>query len=126
MNSALLASEHYLIPVKPDPISRVGIDLLRGVINRISENHGHDIDCIGIVVTIADKRTKVYAEADRLIGTDQYWKDKKFKSALPSRTAIPREQGNQTLILDTNEQDAKLALSQITSEFLQRVNDDGL
>ncbi len=43
MMSALLASDAYLVPVKPEPLSRVGIDLLRGVVNRCSDNHGHDI-----------------------------------------------------------------------------------
>ncbi|RWO64080.1 MAG: ParA family protein [Mesorhizobium sp.] len=41
MMAALLASSGYLVPVKPEPLSRTGIDLLRGVVERCSNNHGH-------------------------------------------------------------------------------------
>lgn len=30
MMSSLVASDYYLVPVRPEPLSRVGIDLLRG------------------------------------------------------------------------------------------------
>ena len=34
MSSALIASDYYLIPVKPDPLSLIGIDLLGSIIER--------------------------------------------------------------------------------------------
>ena len=46
MIAGLLAADAYLVPVKPEPLSRVGIDLLRGVINRCTENHGQEIECL--------------------------------------------------------------------------------
>jgi chromosome partitioning protein len=44
MMAALLASDGYLVPVKPEPLSRTG-DLLRGVVERCSQNFGHPIEC---------------------------------------------------------------------------------
>ncbi|WP_459121119.1 ParA family protein [Sphingobium ummariense] len=121
MMAALLASSYYLVPVKPEPLSRVGIDLLRGVIDRTSENHGHDIECIGVVVTLADARTKVYGDALAFLDKNALWKNKRYKGVLPHRTAVAREQGNQSLILDIGERDSMLALTTITNELISRL-----
>ena len=126
MNSALLASGYYIVPVRPEPLSRVGIDLLRGVIDRITENHGHKIDNIGVVVTMADARTNVYYDALAFLDQDETWKNKRFKFVLPQRTAVARDQGNQRLILDSNANDSLRAIAGITNELLERVDDDGL
>lgn len=123
MTSALLASEFYLVPVKPEPLSRVGIDLLQGVVNRCSQNYGSDIKCLGVVLTIAEEHTVVYREAVAFLDSNDAWSDKRFAKAMPKRTKIAREQGKQNLILDLDDQEAKLALSGITKEFLQRIND---
>lgn len=124
MNSALLASEYYLVPVKPEPLSRVGIDLLKGVINRVTENHGLDLECIGVVVTMGDARTVVLQQALKFLDNDSVWKDKRYKAVLPSRTVVAREQGAQKLILDVAEVDSSRALAQITNEFLGRLDDE--
>lgn len=124
MNSALLASNFYLVPVRPEPLSRVGIDLLRGVIDRITENHGHKIKCAGVVVTMADLRTNVYHDAIAFLDADPYWKDKKYKNPLPSRTRIARDQGQQDLILDGGNQDAMRAIAGITNELIDRIENN--
>jgi chromosome partitioning protein len=124
MNSALLASHNYLVPVKPEPLSRVGIDLLKGVIDRIAENHGHDIDCVGVVVTMADARTKVYYDALEFLDQDKYWKNKRYRSVFPHRTQVARDQGDQRLILDGGNEDAMFALVGIMKELQERVGDD--
>lgn len=125
MNSALLASEYYVVPVRPEPLSRVGIDLLRGVIDRIIENHGHRIDNVGVVVTMADARTNVYYEALEFLDSDNIWQGKRFKTVLPQRTAIARGQGRQELILDSGQADSMRAIAGIMNELLDRVNDNG-
>lgn len=122
MNAGLLASDYYLVPVKPEPLSRVGIDLLSGVVNSVSENHAHEIKCAGVVITIADRRTKVYADAVKFLDTNATWKGRRYGAILPQRTGVAREQGNQTLILDTYEEAAKAGLVAITKEFVERTS----
>lgn len=122
MNAGLLASDYYLVPVKPEPLSRVGIDLLSGVVQSVSENHAHEIECAGVVVTIADRRTKVYADAVTFLDTNATWKGRRFAGVLPQRTGVAREQGNQMLILDTNEEAAKSGLVAITKELVERTS----
>lgn len=121
MMSALLAADAYLVPVKPEPLSRVGIDLLRGVVNRCSENHGHDIKCLGVVLTSVDARTLVFEEAKKFLDSNPAWSGKRFSAHMAHRTKIARNQGRQMMILGSDVEDAKLALTRITSEFLDRV-----
>lgn len=121
MMSALLASDAYLVPVKPEPLSTVGIDLLRGVVNRCSENFGHEISCLGVVLTSVDARTRVFAEAKAFLDKNPAWKGRRFAAHLPQRTKIARNQGHQIMILHSDVEDAKLAISQITNEFIQRI-----
>jgi chromosome partitioning protein len=122
MMSALLASDAYVVPVRPEPLSRVGVDLLRGVINRCSENHGHNIECLGVVLTCVDARTIVFDEAKSFLDNNAAWKGKRFAAYLPHRTKIARNQGKQMMILESDVEDAKLSLTQITNEFLARIS----
>jgi chromosome partitioning protein len=125
MNSSLIASTHYLVPVKPEPLSRAGIDLLQGVINRVSENQGLDLECVGVVVTIQDGRaTIVNREARHYLDSNPFWAGKRFKASLPARTKVARSQGKQDNILDIGDADSRLALTRITNEFLERVDDE--
>lgn len=122
MMSGLLASTHYIVPVKSEPLSRTGIDLLRGVINRVSENHGHPLECLGVVLTMAEESTIVYRETRDFLDTSELWKGRRFTSALPKRTAIARAQGEQNMILDIDDSSAKTALVKITDEFCNRLS----
>lgn len=126
MTSAILASDYYVIPVRPEPLSRVGIDLLTGVIARIVKNHGHKIENAGVILTMMDARTNVYYDALSFLDSDEKWAGKRFRTVLPQRTQIAKNQGEQRLILDSGQDDAMRAIAGITNELLERVGDDGI
>ncbi|MCA0849199.1 ParA family protein [Salipiger thiooxidans] len=123
MSSALLASEYYVVPIKPEPMSRVGIDLLQGVINRVSENNGHDIKCAGVVITMAQTNTIVYKDCLKELRKDAMWKSRLLRTSVPQRTAIARGQGDQKLILDSNDAETKRALANIVTEIVKKIDD---
>lgn len=122
MTSALLASDYYLIPVKPDPISFTGIDLLQSIINERKENLDLKIECCGVVLTMVESNTRVYKDALKFLNKSK-WKKFKFAKELPKRTEIARSQMNKTFILDLDDSEAKLNLAGITSELIKRTND---
>lgn len=122
MNSALLASNFYVVPIKPEPMSRVGIDLLQGVINRVSENNGHNITCAGVVITMAQTNTVVYKECLQLLRADPKWSGRLLRRNIPSRTAIAREQGKQKLILDGDDPDSKSAITAVVNEIIEKTD----
>ncbi|WP_407480400.1 ParA family protein [Elizabethkingia miricola] len=123
MTSALLASDYYLIPTKPDPISFTGLDLLQSIINERKENLELRIECCGVVLTMVEPNTKVYSDAIRFLN-DSRWKKYKFVKELPKRTRIARTQMSKTFILDLDDSEAKLSLTAITSEMLKRINNE--
>lgn len=126
MISALLASQWFLVPVKPEPLSATGIDLLRGVIQRCSESYAHEVSCIGVVLTIAEEETISFRRTCRLLDSNENWRGKRFKAVLPKRAEIAREQHFQKLIFELKDPGAKRSLSQIAREFLARLEgDDG-
>lgn len=124
MMSALIASEYYVVPVKPEPLSTVGIDLLRGIIKRCSTNFAHPIECLGVVLTIAEEQTIVFRNAKEFLDNNPVWEGKRFQTSLPKRTAIARAQGEQQLILDLNDSKAKTAITSITREFLEKISNE--
>lgn len=120
MTSALLASAYYLIPVKPDPISFTGIDLLQSIIEDKKENLDLGIKCCGIVLTMVEKDTKVYKNAINYLDGSR-WKKYKFTTELPKRTSIARDQLNKIYILDLEDAHAKSSIVGITSELISKV-----
>ena len=120
MTAALLASDSYIIPVRPDPLSRTGVDLLRSVVERFSSNFGHAIECIGVVLTMTESGTVVYKEALDFLDKNPLWKGKRFTSTLPKRVALARAQGRQKLILDLDDHALKSGIAGIAREFLEQ------
>jgi len=123
MSSALIASDFYIVPVKPEPLSATGVDLLRAVVSRIEENYALNLRCAGVVFTLAEENTIVFRQAVEFIDNNPQWKGKRFRETLPKRTIIARIQGEQEMILDTNDPALMGALASITRELLERVGE---
>lgn len=123
MTSALLASNYYLIPVKPDPISFTGIDLLQSIIENKKENLDLKIECAGIVFTIVEEHTAVYRQAIENINLGR-WKSYKYNKFLPKRTSVARTQTNKGFILDLQDQHLKISLTGIVTELIDRIKDE--
>lgn len=121
MTSALIASDYYLIPVKADPISLTGIDLLRSIIEEKKENFGLTLECAGLVLTLTEANTKVCQNAKANLEADQYWRRYLYPVSLPKRVGIAQGQLDQTHILAGDNLEAKTAITGITTEFTNRV-----
>ncbi len=124
MTSALIASDYYLIPVKADPLSLTGIDLLQSVIDDKKDNFSLSIECAGLVLTITEENTVVYSRGKAQIEAQPKWKKHLYRLNLPKRTEVARIQGDQRFILDCVDPDIKQALVGITDEFLQRIGEE--
>lgn len=123
MTSALIASGYYLIPVKPEPISFTGIDLLHSVIDSRRDAFGLDLQCIGVVLTIAETNTKVYEAAVKKLKEDSRWGSLLYTYPLSKRTEIARLQGKQQTILNGRNNEAAFDLIRIVRELVLRLGD---
>lgn len=120
MMSALIASDYYLIPVKPDPISMTGMDLLQGIINERADNYGFTCKCCGIVLTMVDLRSNLYKEATSFFENNNRWKSLLYGKYLLKRVQIARGQLNNQFILDLDDSILKSDFSAIVKEFIRR------
>jgi len=50
--AAILASNKYVVPIKPDPLSVIGLPLLERWLQDYSEDAGIDIEAVGLVYTL--------------------------------------------------------------------------
>lgn len=121
MTSALIASNYYVIPVKPDPISFTGIDLLNSVIEDLEDNLPIKIKCAGVVLTLAEEMTTVYKKCRTYLETHEAWKKYLIEECLPKRTEIARDQASQNLIPTGANSDTALRLKKIVDELLKRI-----
>ncbi|OUN98613.1 ParA family protein [Bacteroides clarus] len=124
MTSALLASNYYVIPVKPDPLSLTGIDLLRSIIEQKQSDLDLGVKCIGLVLTMTETATRVYSAAISNIKGNKYWKNFLYKKELPKRIKVAEHQLDQKFIYDIGDSDLNLALSGIVKEMEDRIRTD--
>ncbi len=121
MSAALIASDFYIVPVKPEPLSATGIDLLKSIINRVKRNYSLKLQCAGLVLTIAEENTLVFQDTIRFIDNNEFWKGKRINHHLSKKTIVARKQGEQGLILDINDNVLKLSIASITNEIVERI-----
>lgn len=62
--TGILACDYYLVPVKPDPLSVLGVPLLESVIQYYSDTYGKIIEPLGIVFTMV-RGTRMMSEVRR-------------------------------------------------------------
>lgn len=124
MTSALIASDFFVIPVKPDPLSMIGIDLLRSIIERRRKSYGLSIKCLGIVFTMVDRVDSImFAEAKSNLQNNPYWKDYVFQPYLPKRTELARNQLSQPFILKMDDFELRTRLIAIVEQILTGAGD---
>ncbi len=124
MTSALLASDYYLIPVKPDPISYIGVDLLETIIEDKREDLNIKITCIGLVFSMVERSDSVVYQSAIKQMENGKWKKYRYLKYIPKRADIAKFQLNKSFILDIGDGFASSSLAGIVSELEKRINDD--
>ena len=120
MTSALIASDYYLIPVRPDPLSLTGLDLLKSVVEDRKENYGLSVRCAGVVLTMTRQGTHVLSDARAYLSGDSYWKDKIFTTDVPQRVKFAKQQLENIFMLDSDAPDMRTAIINVTNELVVR------
>ncbi|MBV6853984.1 AAA family ATPase [Xanthomonas campestris pv. mirabilis] len=124
MTSALIASNYYVIPVKPDPLSMIGIDLLRSIIERRKTTYDLDLDCLGVVFTVVDRPDSIiYSTARNNLKENSFWKGRAFDTYLPKRTELAKHQLTQPYILKMDDYDLRNNLQALVEQILERIDE---
>lgn len=119
--SALIASDSYLIPVKPDHLSSFGFLLLEKVISQLEADTEKNLIQIGTIFTLV-KGTNLMR--DTMDNMKQLPKRYFFQNYLGDYTAIAEAAGENKLIFKYSKASQHIdALKNITNEFIQRITD---
>jgi len=118
--SGYLASDFYLVPLKPDPLSTLGIPLLERVFEVYCETYGKRIQPLGVIFTMVRKTNEMH---DVMEGIRDASARKRyvFKNVLSMSTRVAEASRRNVLLFESRET-AKYGkeIQDITDEFLKQ------
>ena len=120
MISALMASEHFIIPIQAQVFSLHGIKQLMDTVRKVKERLGSDVDLLGALLTMVDWRTKLSRRVTRRI--EETFQEKMFKSRIRTNTRLAEapEYGEPILSYDPKSRGAE-DYRNLTKEVRTRV-----
>lgn len=118
--SAIVAADYYMMPVKPDYLSSVGLSLFKSVIGELIKNYASSIKCIGVVFTMTEPVTLLTQKIRNVVTESADFGDKVYSGEMRRTTRIASIQRDRKFILDLND-DHTNDLKRIAREFLGRV-----
>lgn len=122
MTSALIASDYFVIPVKPDPLSLIGIDLLRTIIERRRKSYGLRLKCLGLTFTMVERPDSiVFTNARENLAGNAYWKKYVMMPYLAKRSELAKQQLTQPFILKMDDFEQRANLTKLVEAFLEEI-----
>lgn len=117
LTSAYRASDTYIIPVKPDLVSSLGLSLLTKAINSIENTE--KLGSSGIIFTLTDKNSTTKKIIDEII--EDCGKENIFNTEIRNYATIKNAAGNRKFMLDIEKSNIKNSIIKITEEFISRM-----
>ncbi|MEQ9358292.1 ParA family protein [Coleofasciculus chthonoplastes] len=119
--SGIIASDFYLIPAKPEPLSVVGMGILEGRIRRLKQSDRATLNLLGIVFSSLGHATTMAAKVKKRVRSD-FGDDKVFITEIPTNVAIAKAVDEfQPVVLTEPASTGAKAFTELTKEFLQRI-----
>jgi chromosome partitioning protein len=116
--ASIVASDYYLLPVKPDLYSMLGIDLLDQVMEKINDLYEINVKCFGVIFTMIPDKINKSMEKIFQSFESEYGEEKHIFSThlkyVPSISTISKDK----LMLDSKRTSENIL--EITKEFLER------
>jgi chromosome partitioning protein len=119
--SAYLASDAYLVPVKPDPLSVLGLPLLERAMDDYEDRSGQKLERLGLVFTQV-RQTEAMRNTMALVRAS--YPEDVFEYELQQTTGVAEAvEVNQSLqVYSKTKTKLKESLAGIASEFIDRVS----
>jgi len=126
--SALAASDFYVLPAKPEPLSVVGIQLLERRIAQLKESHEHEaninISMLGIVFTMSNSNMltgRYYKQVINRVYQD-YGAEKICQTQIPVDVNVAKAVDSfMPVVLNSPQSGGSKAFNQLTQELLQKL-----
>ncbi|WP_017655118.1 ParA family protein [Fortiea contorta] len=126
--SALAASDFYILPAKPEPLSIVGIQLLERRIAQLKDSHEHeakiDIKMLGIVFSMSSANLltgRYYKQVMHRVVED-FGVEKICKNQIPVDVNVAKAVDSfMPVVLNSPQSPGSKAFTQLTQELLQKL-----
>jgi chromosome partitioning protein len=119
--SGLIASNFYMIPAKPEPLSVVGIGILQGHIKKLKDRDRTSINLIGIIFSSLGHATTMAPKVKNRV-IDEFGADKIFNTEIPMNVDVAKAVDEfQPVILTQPKSSGAKAFSELTQEFLAKL-----
>ncbi|QOV21855.1 ParA family protein [Anabaenopsis elenkinii] len=126
--SALAASDFYILPAKPEPLSVVGIQLLERRIGQLKDSHAQEakinIKMLGIVFTMASSNllnARYYRQVMHRVIED-FGVEQICKAQIPVDMNVAKAVDSfQPVVLNAPQSSGSKAFNQLTQELLQKL-----
>ena len=118
--SAHIASDAYLVPIKPDPLSVLGLPLLERTIETYTDLSGHSVYRLGLVLTML-RQTNAMRKALRELRSQ--YPGEVYSAALRQTTGVAEavESGLPLQLFSKTRNNDGVPLKEIATEFLKRL-----
>jgi len=116
LTSAYRASNTYIIPIKPDFVSALGLSLLEKAVSSIENTE--ILHSIGIIFTLTDN-SRITKEIMQNI-EETYGEKNIFKTNIVNYATIKNAVGNRKFMLDIEKNNISNSITMITEEFIKR------
>jgi chromosome partitioning protein len=116
--ASILASERYIVPLKPDPLSTIGLPLLERWLEETTDTAGMAVEPIGIVFSMV-RSTKTMT---RIMGElRKVRRDEIFSNSLSQSTDVASSvEKHKAICIYKPTSKCSMEMFEITEEFLQR------
>ncbi|NEP57153.1 MAG: ParA family protein [Symploca sp. SIO2G7] len=120
--SGIIASDFYLIPAKPEPLSVVGMGILEGNINRLKEKNRSKIKLLGIVFSSLGHSTNMALQVKGRV-TAEFGEKQIFDTEIPMNVAIAKAVDEFKPVMLTEPRSAGArAFAELATEFLEKLS----
>lgn len=96
--NALSASNYIIIPMQPEVYGLYGIDMLLSTYEEIQEEVNHDLEIMGVLITMHDGRLSLHKEMTEKI--NDYFKKKVFNTIIKTNTTLKEAQSNNQSVFE--------------------------
>ncbi|NES68399.1 MAG: ParA family protein, partial [Okeania sp. SIO2D1] len=126
--SGIAASNFYLLPARPEPLSLVGIQLLERRVMKLKESHNQkgslDLQLLGIVFVLSGNRliSRYYRQVIQRVKED-FSTNQIFRTHIPMDVNVAKAVDNfrPVVVASPNSVGSK-AFAKLTQEFLSKLN----
>lgn len=125
--SALVATDYYILPAKPEPLSLIGIQLLERRINQLRESYKNEdplnLEMLGIAFTMSGNLLtgRYYRQVMRRVHED-FGETKIFKTRIPVDVNVSKAVDNFLPVTLTHPTCAGAkAFTQLAQEFIEKL-----